>query len=292
MRLLTYGDAGEERLAVIVSDRLAADLHLASKGSLPWDAVDFLKGGYLDDVRKLLERKEELPKHALIELDGVRIGSPVPAPGKVIALGLNYKDHAAELKMELPDEPLLFAKAPTAVCGPYDPIVYPEVTSQLDYEVELAVIMGRRCKDVGEEEALNYVAGYSVFNDVTARDLQAKDKQWFRGKSCDTFAPMGPYLVTHDEIGDVHTLRIRLWVNGELRQDSSTSNLIFGIPQIISFISKHMTLLPGDVIATGTPGGVGISRDPSALLKVGDVVEAEVERIGRLHNRVVSPRLS
>ncbi|MFA4029313.1 MAG: hypothetical protein GDYSWBUE_002181 [Candidatus Fervidibacterota bacterium] len=289
MRLLTYGDAGEERLAVLINDRWAIDLHLASNGSLPWDAIEFLKGDYWCHVRKLLERGEEVDRRALIELDGVRIGPPVPMPGKVIALGLSYKDHASELKMELPSEPLLFAKAPTAVCGPYDPIIYPEVTSQLDYEVELAVIIGRRCKGVSEDEALSYVAGYCVFNDVTARDLQAKDKQWFRGKSCDTFAPMGPHLVTPDEVGDVHALKIMLWVNGELRQDSSTANLIFGVPQIISFISKHMTLLPGDVIATGTPSGVGISRNPPALLKVGDVVEAEVERIGRIRNCVISP---
>lgn len=289
MRLLTYGDVGEERLAALINDRWAVDLHLASNGFIPWDAVDFLKGDYWDYVRKLLERKDEAYRRALVELDGVRIGPPVPMPGKIIALGLNYKDHAAELKMELPDEPLLFAKAPTAVCGPYDPIVYPEVTSQLDYEVELAVIIGRRCKGVSESEAMNYVAGYCVFNDVTARDLQAKDKQWFRGKSCDSFAPMGPHLVTPDEVGDVHSLKVRLWVNGELRQDSSTANLIFGVPQIISFISKHMTLLPGDVIATGTPSGVGVSRNPPGLLKVGDIVEAEVERIGRIRNCVVSP---
>lgn len=289
MRLLTYGEVGEERLGAMIKENVAIDLHIASKGSIPWDVIEFLRGDYWDRVHRLIEVADDLPKEAFVELEWMRIGSPVPVPGKVVALGLNYRDHAAELKMKLPEEPLLFSKAPTAVCGPYDPIVYPTVTNQLDYEVELAVIIGRKCKDATEDEALKYVAGYTVLNDVTARDLQAKDTQWFRGKSCDTFAPMGPYLVTPDEVGDVHSLKIRLWVNGELRQDSTTANLIFGIPQIISFISKHMTLLPGDVIATGTPSGVGISRNPPALLKIGDLVEAEIERIGRLRNVVVAP---
>ncbi|MFA4015994.1 MAG: hypothetical protein RUDDFDWM_001095 [Candidatus Fervidibacterota bacterium] len=288
MRLLTYGDKGQERIGVLINDEMIVDLHLASNGSIPWDAVEFLSNDYWNDVRAIVERKDELQTRHLVRVGEVRIGAPVPMPGKIIALGLSYSDHAKELNMELPKKPLLFAKAPTAVCGPYDSIVYPPVTKELDYEVELAVIIGKKCKCVSEAEAWDYIAGYTVFNDVTARDLQSEDKQWFRGKSCDTFAPMGPYLVTPDEVGDVHNLRIRLWVNGELRQDSTTANLLFTIPQIISFISQHMTLLPGDVIATGTPSGVGISIGQHALLKIGDVVEAEVERIGKLRNTVVS----
>ncbi|HID08287.1 MAG TPA: FAA hydrolase family protein [Armatimonadetes bacterium] len=287
MRLLTYGDAGEERIALYLDGR-ALDLHIASRGVIPWNALDFLRGDYWDDIRRFTAHPTDVKSIAIIELNGVRIGAPVPTPGKIIALGLNYRDHAEELKMGIPEEPLLFSKASTAVCGPYDAIIYPRVTTQLDYEVELAIVIGKRCKNVSVEQAENYIAGYTVFNDVTARDLQFKDQQWFRGKSCDTFAPMGPHLVTPDEVGDVHQLTIQSWVNGELRQKSTTANLIFSVPEIVSFVSHHMTLLPGDVIATGTPSGVGMSYDPPRFLNVGDVVEMEVEKIGRMRNTVIA----
>ncbi|HUR17092.1 MAG TPA: fumarylacetoacetate hydrolase family protein [Candidatus Limnocylindrales bacterium] len=210
----------------------------------------------------------------------------IERPGKIVCVGVNYRAHASEQNRESPDHPVLFAKFPTAFIRDGEEIVWdPALTQAVDFEAELAVVIGRTARRVSEAEALDYVAGYTCLNDVSARDLQYSDKQFVRGKSLDTFAPIGPWVVTPDEVGDPGSLRIRCLVNGEVMQDSNTNDLIFGVPQLISFCSQAFTLEPGDVIATGTPSGVGWFRDPKSMLKDGDDVVVEIERIGRLTNR-------
>ena len=214
--------------------------------------------------------------------------APVPRPGKLICIGLNYRDHAKESNMPLPERPVVFSKFSSAVIGPGEPIVIPATSQQVDYEAELAVVIGRRAKNVKADRAYDYVLGYTAFNDVTARDFQFADGQWQRGKSCDTFAPMGQTIVTTDTITDPHKLSIKLTLNGEIMQDSNTDQLIFGVPQLIEFISESITLEPGDVIATGTPPGVGFARKPPVFLKPGDQVEIFIEGMGGLGNPVVA----
>jgi len=291
MRLVTYGERGEERLGVLVdAGKHILDLNIASRGSIPPDPIAFLDGDYWALAHKVLEQSvAELRTAALVEADGVRWGAPIPEPRTIIALGLNYRDHAEEGKQEPPPNPLLFAKAPACTIGPFDPIVYPPQVTQLDYEVELAIVIGQRAKNLTPEQAWGVIAGYTAFNDVSARDIQFRESQWFRAKSFDTFAPMGPCLVTPDEIGDPQNLRIWCDVNGERLQDSTTANMIFKIPEIVAFISQVFTLRPGDVIATGTPAGVGVFRKPPRLLQVGDIVETGIEKIGILRNQVVAP---
>jgi len=199
-------------------------------------------------------------------------------PSKIVAIGLNYRDHAEEVKKALPEEPMIFMKPPTAVIGPEEAIIYPRMSKRVDYEAELGVVIGRTAKNVPEERALDYVLGYTCFNDVTARDLQAKDGQFARSKGFDTFAPMGPWIATGV---DPRAVAVRSYLNGELRQNGNTKNLIFSVPFLVSFISRVMTLLPGDVIATGTPAGIG-------PMQPGDVIEIEVEGMGRLRNTVIS----
>ena len=213
---------------------------------------------------------------------------PIERPGKIICVGLNYHDHAEEQGAELPEEPLLFAKWPTALIGPGDPIVIPPLVTKCDYEAELGVVIGARVRGVSKENALEAVRGYLCANDVSARDLQFKDGQWTRGKSVDTFCPVGPRLVPVEEIPDPHDLRIRAIVSGEVLQDSTTAKLIFGVDDVISHASQTMTLEPGDLILTGTPAGVGVFRDPPRLLRAGDDVTIEIERIGSLTNSVVA----
>jgi 2-keto-4-pentenoate hydratase/2-oxohepta-3-ene-1,7-dioic acid hydratase in catechol pathway len=222
----------------------------------------------------------------LIPAEGFRPRPPVLSPQKVIGIGLNYHDHAKEVRKELPKEPLLFAMFPNAIIGYDDPIVIPEMSDKIDYEAELGVIIGRRGRHIPRAQAVDYVAGYTIVNDVSARDLQSSDSQWIRGKSFDTFAPMGPCMVPTSVLGDGDGLDIRLRLNGKTMQDSNTRNLIFKVPDLVSYISRVMTLEPGDVISTGTPSGVGVGRDPKVFLKPGDVVEVEVEGIGMLRNRV------
>ncbi len=215
--------------------------------------------------------------------------APVPRPGKLICIGLNYRDHAAESNMAIPERPVVFSKFATAVIAPGEAVVLPDTSKQVDYEAELAVVIGRRAKSVGANRALEYVLGYTAFNDVSARDFQFADGQWQRGKSCDTFAPMGPTIVTADVIPNPHKLAIKLRLNGRTMQDSNTDNLIFGIPQLISFLSETITLEPGDVIATGTPSGVGFARKPPVFLKDGDQMEVEIEGLGILNSSVEAP---
>ena len=214
--------------------------------------------------------------------------APVPRPGKIVCIGLNYRDHAAEIGHAFPEKPVIFSKFPSCVIAPGEPVVIPAGCEQCDYEAELAVVIGRRAKHVSAEHAYDYVLGYTAFNDVTARDFQFGDVQWQRGKSCDSFAPMGQTVVTTDEIPDPHTLRITMTLNGTTMQDSNTSQLIFGVPQLIEFISASITLEPGDVIATGTPPGVGFARKPPVFLKPGDEMEIHIEKIGGLGNPVVA----
>jgi 2-keto-4-pentenoate hydratase/2-oxohepta-3-ene-1,7-dioic acid hydratase in catechol pathway len=291
MRLVTYGERGEERLGALVDcGRYVLDLNIASHGSIPPDPIAFLDGDYWDLARKVISQPAaDVEPAALIEADSVRRGAPIPEPRTIIALGLNYRDHAEEGGQPVPPNPLLFAKAPAATIGPYDDIVYPLQVTQLDYEAELAIVIGKRAKNLTPEQAWNVIAGYMVINDVSARDIQFSESQWFRAKSFDTFAPMGPCLVTPDEIGDPQNLRIWCDVNGERLQNSTTANMIFKIPEIVAFISQVFTLRPGDVIATGTPAGVGVFRKPPRLLQVGDIVETGIEKIGILRNQVIAP---
>jgi 2-keto-4-pentenoate hydratase/2-oxohepta-3-ene-1,7-dioic acid hydratase in catechol pathway len=216
----------------------------------------------------------------------VRIGAPVPRPGKIICIGLNYRNHASESGMDIPKTPIIFSKFVTSVAGGDDQILLPEESEQIDYEAELAVVIGRRTKNISAADAMNYVFGYTNFNDVSARDLQFADGQWQRGKSCDMFAPFGEFVATADEIADPHDLRIQFRLNGETLQDSNTSELIFRIPELIEFLSRSITLEPGDIIATGTPPGVGFARNPPVFLKDGDVAEVEIEGLGVLSNTV------
>ncbi len=213
--------------------------------------------------------------------------APITHPQKVIGIGLNYKDHIEETKAQTPKQPLLFAMYSNAIIGPEESIVLPPISKQVDYEAELAVIIGRRTRQVSREASLDYVAGYSILNDVSARDLQFSDGQWLRAKSFDTFAPIGPYLVTRTALRDGDGLGIELKLNGKTMQKSNTRNMLFKVPELISYISQAMTLEVGDVIATGTPGGVGFVRNPQVFMKAGDVVEIQLEGIGLLKNRVV-----
>jgi 2-keto-4-pentenoate hydratase/2-oxohepta-3-ene-1,7-dioic acid hydratase in catechol pathway len=219
-------------------------------------------------------------------LFSVKLCPPVVAPGKILAVGLNYAAHAAEQNVSPPESPLIFSKCVTALMGPGDQIKLPRISEMIDYEAELAVVIGKQAKSVTAARAMEHVAGYTIMNDVTARDLQKRERQWVRAKGLDTFAPCGPWLVTADEIADPHSLDITLTVNGETRQQSNTADLIFKIPQLIEFISQDLTLIPGDIITTGTPSGVGVFMKPPVFLKAGDEVVINIERIGTLLNRV------
>ncbi|HTI15524.1 MAG TPA: fumarylacetoacetate hydrolase family protein [Dictyobacter sp.] len=238
----------------------------------------------IETAKKLFEAKEQ----ELLSFDEIEVGPPVPDPDKIICLGLNYADHAAETNMALPKHPVLFPKYRNSLVGPKDNIVLPGFSEEIDYEAELAVVIGRTCKNVSEADALNYVAGYTIMNDVSARDWQFHTTQWMPGKAIDTFAPMGPGIVPAAAVGDPQTLKVYARVNGEVLQDGTTSQMIFSIAQSLAYISTVMTLVPGDIISTGTPAGVGFSRKPPVFLHAGDVVEIEVERVGKITNPVVA----
>jgi 2-keto-4-pentenoate hydratase/2-oxohepta-3-ene-1,7-dioic acid hydratase in catechol pathway len=223
----------------------------------------------------------------VVALSEVVIQAPIRTPSKIVAVGLNYMDHCREQKVPPPKVPLLFAKFPSSIVGPGQPIRWDRsLTQQVDFEAELAIVMGRRARRVSRETAMEYVFGYTALNDVSARDLQFSDKQWVRAKSLDTFCPIGPYLVTRDEIADPNNLAIRCQVNGIAYQNSTTAEMIFKVPELVRFITEAITLEPGDLIATGTPDGVGVFRSPQVFLKDGDDVSVEIEGIGELRNRV------
>ncbi|HUN62961.1 MAG TPA: fumarylacetoacetate hydrolase family protein [Candidatus Sulfotelmatobacter sp.] len=293
MRLVRFdANDGVTRVGALrndgVVDLRAAAVALGISDEQFTDIAAFLAAGEsaLASAQKILAQS---PQPASKALSQFTLLAPIPRPGKIIAVGLNYRDHSLEAGAKaLPATPILFAKFPTSICGPNDPIVIPHANPQVDYEAELAVVIGRKGKAIRAADAFHYVFGYMPLNDVSARTWQFGDKQWVRGKSCDTFCPIGPHLTTRDEIPDPHSLAICARVNGATLQDSHTSKMIFRVPELIEFISESITLEPGDIIATGTPEGVGIFRTPPVLLKPGDVVEVEIEKLGILRNPVVA----
>jgi 2,4-didehydro-3-deoxy-L-rhamnonate hydrolase len=257
------------------------------------DALDIFRHGpvWLESAVSRLEANKVVwqqyrQKGVIKPLSEIRLNPPVVAPGKILAVGLNYADHASEGGRELPKSPLVFSKCTTALIGTGAAVRIPRISDQIDYEAELAVVIGKTARSVAADRALDYVAGYTILNDVTARDLQRTEKQWVRAKGLDTFAPCGPWLVTKEEIPDPGSLGIELLVNGQLRQRSNTASLIFSVSQLIAFISQDLTLQPGDIISTGTPSGVGVYMQPPVFLKTGDKIEITVEKIGTLQNYV------
>ncbi len=286
MKLATVQTGDGQTVAVIGDDERTAHA-LVGEQSL----LELIENW--DGVAEKLTQANDLPV-----IDEYRLLAPIPRPRRnIFAVGKNYREHVAEFgrsgydtpsrSEELPDKPIVFSKATTTVTGPFDDIEsHPEVTSELDYEAELAVIIGRGGRAITEAEAMAHVWGYTIINDVTARDLQRDHKQWLLGKSLDTHGPMGPWAVTADEAGDLSTLRVTSSVNGEPRQDALVADLIFSVPQLIATISAGITLLPGDIIATGTPAGVGIGFEPPRFLKLGDVVECGITRLGSIRNRI------
>jgi 2-keto-4-pentenoate hydratase/2-oxohepta-3-ene-1,7-dioic acid hydratase in catechol pathway len=284
MRLCSYRDGAlGERVAVVDEDRVLPASELVTDG--PRTMADLLAAGR-DGLAALgaAADPERIRRHGR-PVEEVDLLAPVARPGKVVAIGRNYREHAAEEGAEQPTAPLIFAKFASSVVGPRDDVRWdPALTGQVDYEAELAVVIGTRARHVPIERALEFVFGYTCLNDVSARDLQFGDGQWTRGKSLDTFCPMGPVVVTADELGDAGDLAIRCTVNGDLRQSARTSDLYFGVAQIVSHCSQAFTLEPGDVIATGTPAGVGAFRNPPVWLADGDEMVVEIERIGRLVN--------
>jgi 2-keto-4-pentenoate hydratase/2-oxohepta-3-ene-1,7-dioic acid hydratase in catechol pathway len=262
--------------------------------SFPTNMLDLLNWeSGIEVVRQIVERYEQTPSGERLltrDLNSVTLEAPIPRPGKIIALGRNYSGHVKETGSEIPEFPVIFAKFPSCVIGPNDPIPIPKISKQIDWEVELAVVMGKMCKDVREDQSLEYIAGYTIINDVSARDLQYSDGQYVRSKSLDGFCPMGPCIVTADELGDGSGLRMTTSINGVVKQDSTTSHMMINTPQIISYLSKSFTLEPGDVITTGTPSGVGFVRKPPEFLKPGDEVEQFIEKIGFLRNHVIATK--
>ena len=292
MRLVTYlaspDDGREARVGVLLDDTIV-DLRGADP-ELPPDVLGLLRAdpSTLERARRVVADAATNPNAAtLVPLSDARLLAPIPRPPKIVCIGVNYADHAAEAGRDLPAKPSVFLKAPSTVVGPGEPIVRPPTTQQLDYEIELAVVIGRRATAVSRDRALEHVAGYTILNDVSARDLQlAKDGGVIMGKNFDSAAPMGPYLALADEIPDPTNLRLRTWVNGELRQDGNTRTLIFDVPAIISFLTQQLTLEPGDVIATGTPAGVGLGMRPQVWLQPGDAIRMQIDGLGTLENPV------
>jgi 2-keto-4-pentenoate hydratase/2-oxohepta-3-ene-1,7-dioic acid hydratase in catechol pathway len=294
MRLVTYDLNGRWRAGVIINGKIvdstkaaiAADLDFAADSISNRQIIQLSPAEFSQFETAVVEIAGAHAASDVYSLKDVVLGPPVPDPDKIICLGLNYLSHAQEAGFQVPEVPLLFAKYRNALTGPTSPICLPTLSEQIDYEGELAVVIGRQCKDVHEENALDYVAGYMAFHDVSARDLQFQTGQWLSGKALDTFAPCGPALVIN-EIDEPQELDISTHVNGQTLQQSNTRHMIFSVAKTISHISQLMTLEPGDIIATGTPEGVGFKRTPPIFLKDGDVVEVEIEKIGGLRNPVV-----
>ena len=226
-----------------------------------------------------------IPASALVNLSSVRLGAPLQHPGQIIAVGLNYRNHAKEGGRNTPFKPMLFGKGINSVTGPFDNVIFHQEVEKLDYEVELGVVIGNRCQKILAKKAYDYILGYTVLNDVSARCAQFSDQQFFRGKSMDTFAPLGPWIITKDEINDPMNLQLTCKVNDQIRQNGNTRDMIFNIPYLLEYISSNITLMPGDIIATGTPDGVGYFNN--SLLKKGDIVELEIENIGKIKNKIV-----
>lgn len=274
MKLIRFGEFGKEKPGVIIDDK-----HFdVSEFIKDYDEQFFDEDG-LSILKKIIVEKKESLK---IVNENIRLGSPVARPSKIICIGLNYIDHAKETNAAIPEEPILFFKSTTALCGPFDDVIIPQNSVKTDWEVELAFVIGKKASYVDEKNAMDYVAGYCLHNDYSEREYQLeRGGQWVKGKSCDSFAPLGPFLVPTDEVTDVNNLKMWLSVNGKIFQNSNTSNLIFKIPFLIHYISQFMTLLPGDVISTGTPPGVGLGIKPNPVyLKSGDTVELSIEGLG------------
>lgn len=282
MKLVRFGEKGMERPGIWLDDGRILDVRALAFHIEDYNEHFFSHHG-LEQLRVLLDD----PGAQYIDAESVRLGPPVARPSKIICVGANYADHAKEFGHKIPTEPILFSKATTAVNGPFDEIVLPDEAQVVDSESELAVVIGRQAAKVRKEEALDYVAGFTVLNDVTERVVQKANSQWLRGKGFDSFCPMGPFLVTIDEISDLGNLRVWGKHNSELLQDGSTGDMMFDVPFLIQYISQGMTLLPGDVISTGTPHGIGSAREPKVLMHRGDVVEVGVDGLGAQCSRVV-----
>jgi len=282
MKLIRFGEPGKERPGLIRHDGTRVDVS--------GFATDYDEDFFANDGLSRLERwsKENAAAGTRVE-QSIRLGSPISRPSKIVCIGLNFRDHAKESKMEIPTEPVLFFKATSSLVGPNDDLVIPKNGRKVDWEVELAVVIGRKCVYVEAEDALEYVAGYVLHNDYSERAFQLeRGGQWVKGKSADTFAPLGPFLATRDELPDTSRLGMWLKVNGVFRQRSSTSEMIFDVPFLVSYVSQFMTLLPGDIISTGTPAGVALGMRPPQYLKAGDVVELGVDQLGESRQTVVA----
>jgi 2,4-diketo-3-deoxy-L-fuconate hydrolase len=284
MKLIRWSEPGREKPGILLSDGARID---ASGFGADYDEAFFGNDGLMALRRWLDANASSAPRIPA----SVRLGPPIVRPSKMVCIGLNFRDHAAESKMEPPKEPVIFFKATTALVGPNDPLVIPRKATKVDWEVELAVVIGKKAAYVSREEALEFVAGFVLHNDYSERSFQLeRGGQWSKGKSADTFAPLGPFLATPDELPDFNALRMWLKVNGQLRQNGSTANLIFDVPTLVSYLSQFMTLLPGDVISTGTPAGVGMGMSPPQYLKPGDVVELGIDGLGESRQQVLESR--
>jgi len=274
MKLIRFGEIEKEKPGILLDNNVKLDV---SSFVEDYNEDFFMNDGILKLRNWLKENQDKCP---VID-NNIRIGPPLSRPSKIVCVGLNYAQHAAESGMDIPNEPVLFFKASSAIVGPYDPVIIPKNSSKTDWEVELAIVIGKKASYVSEEDALDYVAGYMLHNDVSEREFQLeRSGQWVKGKSCDSFAPIGPFIATCDEIEDPNNLKLWLKLNGETMQNSSTSDFIFNVEQVVSYISQFMSLLPGDIISTGTPFGVGLGLNPPKYLKEGDVMELGIENLG------------
>jgi 2,4-didehydro-3-deoxy-L-rhamnonate hydrolase len=281
MKLIRFGELNKEKPGVCINN-----INYDVSGFINDYNESFFANGGLPHLAWMLEQHKEMLKKIP---DGVRLGSPVARPSKIICIGLNYADHAKETNATPPAEPVIFMKASTALCGPFDDVIIPKNSAKTDWEVELAVVISAKASYVDENNAMDYVAGYCLHNDVSERAFQLeKGGTWDKGKGCDTFAPIGPWLVTKDEVVDVHNLKLWLKVNDALMQNGTTANLIFNIPFLVSYVSQFMTLLPGDIISTGTPAGVGLGFNPPIYLKAGDIMELGIDGLGTSKQKCIA----
>jgi 2-keto-4-pentenoate hydratase/2-oxohepta-3-ene-1,7-dioic acid hydratase in catechol pathway len=282
VKLIRFGSTGEEKPGILLQDGTRVD---ASAIGTDYDEAFFSSGG----LRELGKWSQDHSASAPRVPKSLRLGSPICRPSKIVCIGLNFRDHAAESRMEIPKEPVLFFKSTTALVGPNDPLRMPRNATKVDWEVELALVIGKKASYVPVQDALGYVGGYVLHNDYSERSFQLeRGGQWVKGKSADTFAPLGPFVATPDEIPNPGQLAMWLKVNGEMRQSSSTANMIFDVATLVSYVSDFMTLLPGDVITTGTPAGVGLGMKPPSYLKAGDVVELGIDGLGESRQEVVA----
>lgn len=280
MKLIRIGDPGKEKPAIIISDEwLDVSAYIKDYDE------DFFANNGLASLKNIIAEKKLQPVSK-----NTRLGAPIARPSKIICIGLNYSDHAAESNMQLPAEPVIFFKSTTALVGPNDDLIIPKNSTKTDWEVELALVIGKKTSYVEAAEAMDFVAGYVLHNDYSERAFQLeRSGQWVKGKSCDTFAPLGPWLATKDEFADINNLRLWLTVNGKMMQDGNTKNLVFKIPHLVSYVSQFMTLLPGDIISTGTPAGVGMGQKPAPVyIQPGDVIELGIDGLGSSKQKAVA----